>query len=239
MTPEGYALVSARFLAFWATAPHLGLLTQARFVRLLLALTFSCAIAPALCDLHPWLLEPITAKRVLVELGFGSAMGFVVRCAFLPVYHLGETISAQSALSNVLTPHMQEQVSPVTKVLIAMATLSLWSDGFLQLMVRGFWHSYTLDGSGASFENFGPFVLKILSEGSKVTLALSAPFLLLSLALSLTLGFVGRLMPYLQIFFLSQPLSILIGLTLFGVNLHVLGHILLKNVAQSWLWTAA
>ena len=67
--------------------------------------------------------------------------------------------------------------------------------------------------------------LEIRTVGQTFALGvqLSAPILVFSLVFNIAAGYVGRMMPQFQIFFVATPLSVLLGLSIFGLGLGAFG----------------
>ncbi len=56
-------------------------------------------------------------------------------------------------------------------------------------------------------------------DSFKLGLQLSAPVLVFSIVFNLATGLVGRVMPSFPIFFVTSPLSVILGLSLLGLSL--------------------
>ena len=61
--------------------------------------------------------------------------------------------------------------------------------------------------------------VRTVADSFKLGLQLSAPVLVFSIVFNLATGLVGRVMPSFQIFFVTSPLSVILGLSLLGLSL--------------------
>jgi flagellar biosynthetic protein FliR len=67
--------------------------------------------------------------------------------------------------------------------------------------------------------DFAEVTVKLVAESFKVGVQVSAPFLAFGLIFNLGLGMLQKMMPQFQIYFAAMPLSIGVGLLLFGLVL--------------------
>jgi flagellar biosynthetic protein FliR len=61
--------------------------------------------------------------------------------------------------------------------------------------------------------------VRTVADSFKLGLQLSAPVLVFSIVFNLATGLVGRVMPSFQIFFVTSPLSVILGLSVLGLSL--------------------
>ena len=64
--------------------------------------------------------------------------------------------------------------------------------------------------------DFAEATVKLVAESFRVGVQISAPFLVFGLVFNLGLGMLQKMMPQFQIYFAAMPLSIGLGLLLFG-----------------------
>ena len=77
------------------------------------------------------------------------------------------------------------------------------------------------------------FVLaRVLADSFSLALQISAPFIVLSLAFFMGLGMLARLMPQLQIFFISLPVQLAGGLFVFSAVLSGLFTVFIEYYAE-------
>ena len=55
--------------------------------------------------------------------------------------------------------------------------------------------------------------------------SLAAPVVAMSMIVNIATGLIGRVMPQFQIFFVATPLMVLLGLSVFGLSIGVIGMV--------------
>lgn len=155
---------------------------------------------------------------IVAELATGLALGTLVRIMFLAVQTAGSIASLQIGLSSVLVPDAAQggQAALLSKfvgvaasvVCMAMLVHHLW----IAALVRSY-ASFPIGGVPAA----GDFAqLAIATAGRSLTLgvSLAAPMLVYGIVFNLALGLSARLAPALQVFFVAQPLNLILGFAL-------------------------
>ena len=102
-----------------------------------------------------------------------------------------------------------------------MGVLILFATNMHHTLILAVSESYTMFPAG-TFLPTGDmaFVLaRIVSDSFRLALQISAPFIVLSLAFFMGMGMLARLMPQLQIFFISLPVQLAGGLFVFSAVL--------------------
>ncbi len=94
---------------------------------------------------------------------------------------------------------------------------------FIAAMVK----SYTLFpiGQGLAIQDFGQLAIRTFADTFALGIQLAAPVIVFSLVFNIATGFVARLMPQFQIFFVATSLSVLLGLSLLALSLGLIGLI--------------
>jgi flagellar biosynthetic protein FliR len=158
---------------------------------------------------------------LLVELGVGLGLGTIVRLMFHAAGMAASIASTQIGLSSALIfdPAMGGQTPVLAKLVVLVATIVCFSLGLHHLWIRALMHSYELFPVGM-VPNLGDFAaLAVTTVGKSMNLAVSlaAPLLVYGIVFNVALGLSARLAPTIQVFFIAQPLNILLGIALFGV----------------------
>jgi flagellar biosynthetic protein FliR len=91
----------------------------------------------------------------------------------------------------------------------------------LAAMVKSF--SLFPPGKPLPVSDLAQLAIRTMSQTFALGIQLSAPILVFSLAFNVAAGFVGRMMPQFQIFFVSTPLSVLLGLSILAMGLGAFG----------------
>ena len=228
MTPTPANLVLVAFAVFSRVGACLMLMpgfSSSRIpvqARLFIALALSLALTPLIGDeLAPLLADdsPVALLHVLAaELLTGATIGLLGRAFFIALETIGSAIAMAIGLSSNLGAPIEadEPLPALTTLLTLGATVLLFlTDQHLEI-VRALVTSYVTlrvqDGFSSQFA-INELATKV---GLAFTLALriGSPFLILSLVLNFAVGLTNRLVPTVQIFFLSSPFLLLAGLLL-------------------------
>lgn len=180
---------------------------------------------------------------LVAEIAVGLAMGMIVRVMFQAAAMAGSIVSLQIGLSSALIndPAQGGQAPLLSKFVSAAATMVCLAAGVHHLWIAAVVHSYDLFPVGVLPQSAGFAQLAIAVTGKAIGLAvsLSAPLLVYGLVLNIALGMAVRMAPAVQVFFIAQPLNLLLGLALFAT---ILGPMLLTfaTAMSDWLqetWT--
>ncbi|MEW9854523.1 flagellar biosynthetic protein FliR [Novosphingobium sp. M1R2S20] len=161
------------------------------------------------------------AGIIAVELCVGLALGMIVRLMFQAAVMAASIASTQMGLSSaiIFDPALGGQAPVLAKMVVLAATLVCLGLGLHHLWIAAMIRSYDIFPVGA-VPNLGDFAsLAVTTIGRAMALAvsLSAPLLVYGIVFNVALGFSARLAPTIQVFFIAQPLNILLGTALFAV----------------------
>jgi len=108
--------------------------------------------------------------------------------------------------------------------------------GLHHLWIGAIVHSYTMFPVGGlpPAADFAQLAILTTARSMSLAIALSAPLLIYGIVFNMALGLSTRLAPAIQVFFLMQPLNLLLGLALFA---SLLGGILttFSTAMADWL----
>jgi flagellar biosynthesis protein FliR len=239
---SAFLLLYARIGAVLMLLPMFGDEAVPTRIRLLLGLGTTAGLWALL---SPRVL-PVAANAaalpgaLIAELLVGLAIGMIIRIMFHAAAMAGSIISFQIGLSSALINDAAQggQVPLLSKFVTMAATLVCLAAGVHHLWIAAMVQSYSLFPVGGLLPA-GDFArLGIDATGKSMTLALclAAPMLVYGIVLNVALGMAVRLAPAIQIFFIAQPLTIMLGLTIFAI---LLGPLLIAFSAAmtSWLQT--
>ncbi len=213
-----FLLVLARAGGLVASAPVVGDPQTPRMVKVVLAVALSLLVvqvpsvsrmvAPA--DLLPF------AANVLSQLVIGLALGLVARTIFYAVQTAGGIVSLQTgvSLASVLNPMTQQPDSMFAQLFTVIAGLTFLAVHGDVWLVASLARSYDLapvTGTGISTQLLGSVVSHFTSI-MKLGLQIAMPVGVSILAANLILGVLSRALPQLNLFVLSLPLDMLLGL---------------------------
>jgi flagellar biosynthetic protein FliR len=221
----GFALTLTRVSAFFVVLPVFG--WNAIPVRVkaaatvLLSLFFYC-VTPLAIDSA----EVSTLAAVLLLAGeavYGLALGLIIALLFSVVQLSGRIIEQQMGLTmaRIIDPLTGESAGPLAGLLeMIFALLFLSANGhhlFLLVLSR----SYVAFPSG-TMPTIGLLAQGVVGTGSVMFLAslrLAAPMLAAFLVLMVALALLARLVPEMNILFVSMPVRVGLGLFMVGVFL--------------------
>lgn len=227
LSAEAFAmfLVFARVGMTVALLPGFGETYVSSRIRLLLAGCITFVLAPVLRPLLPP--EPGAPLQLLLllimEVGVGGFLGIIARLTLNALQTAGAIIGMQTSLSAAFAfdPSTAQQGALTSSFLGAVALIVVFAADFHHLMIRALADSYLLFPPGQPWPigDFAEAITRLVSSSFALGIRISAPFLVFGLIFFLGLGLLARLMPQMQVFFVSQPAQILIGLALFAATL--------------------
>lgn len=164
---------------------------------------------------------------LITELLVGMGLGTMIRIMFQAAAMAASIISLQTGLSSALLTDasLGGQATVITKLVSVAAAIACMAMGVHHLWIGALIHSYRLFPVGAMppAADFATLAIATLGKATSLSISLAAPLLVYGLVFNVALGMTARLAPTLQVFFIAQPLNILLGLALFAT---VLGAIL-------------
>ncbi len=227
LAAEAFAvfLVFARIGTVLSLLPGIGEVYVSSRIRLLLAGSMALLLAPVVRDSLP--AEPGTPPELLIllgmEIGIGIFIGTAIRMTLNALQTAGTIVGMQTSLSAAFAfdPSTAQQGALTASFLGAVALIVIFAGDFHHLMIRALADSYTLFPPGRAFPvgDFTQVVVQLVSSSFSLGVRMAAPFVIFGVVFFLGLGILARLMPQMQVFFVSQPGQILLGLTLMAMTL--------------------
>jgi flagellar biosynthetic protein FliR len=175
---------------------------------------------------------------LVAELLVGLAIGMMVKIMFQAAAIAGSIISFQIGLSSALINDSAQggQVPLVSKFVSMAATLVCLAAGVHHLWIAAMVRSYALFPVGLlpPAPGFAQLAIAVTGKAMALALSLSAPMVVYGMVLNIALGMSVRLAPAIQVFFIAQPLTIMLGLAIFAT---LLGPMLMvfADAMASWL----
>lgn len=218
-------LVFARIGAMVMLMPGIGENVVPPRIRLSFAVLMALLLAPIVGKSIVTVPSSVGAMggAVLHEVLVGLMIGAVLKLFVSSLTTAGEIISLQTTLSFAQTTNPAgAQTSTAVATFLSMLGLTL-------IMVTDLHHLF-IGAMVKSYDLF-PFTrpvpvndaaalaVRTVADSFKLGLQLSAPVLVFSIVFNLATGLVGRVMPSFQIFFVTSPLSVILGLSLLGLSL--------------------
>jgi flagellar biosynthetic protein FliR len=189
--------------------------------RLGLALLLGLALAPIAGPSIPPLpaSEAEAVAIIASEVVVGLAMGALVRILASALQTAGQIVATQTGLASaaLFDPTQGEQGVVIGRFLSIAGVVAIFASDLHFAMLRALADSYAVLTPGAlpPIAAFGETALGWVADAFTLAAELAAPILAGSLVFFLGLGFLARLMPQIQVFFVVMPLQIALGLWLF------------------------
>lgn len=157
---------------------------------------------------------------VLLEAGTGLLIGFSARLIFWAINFAGTIMGYQMALSlsqtyNPMTGASSNPLGQILSYTFLLAFLLL--DGH-HALIRALVQSFELIPLGGGIlAPSGPLLLEWMGDFFRIALRLAAPFLVLLFLTDVALGIFATLIPQANLFTLSLPAKLLVGIAIFFV----------------------
>jgi len=222
-----YLLVFGRVSAMTASMPILGYSTVNLRVRFLISISLTAIVAPGLTDTFTanytsWLPLVLDMNR---EVFAGLMIGFGARLIFEGITIAGSCIGLQMgmAIMNVFDPSSQQQQPIISNFwLLIMVTVFLVTNSHYFLIATIFDNFRFIPLGAAAFHPaVGREFLHAGTQMYDIALKFAAPTLIFLLTVDVSIAFMARVMPQLNVFFISLPLKIGMGIFLLIVSLKI------------------
>jgi flagellar biosynthetic protein FliR len=232
-----FVLVLFRIAGFMLFAPLFGSAQIPKQVRVLFAVILAVGLTSTV---SPPLHLPQSSWGLAMGIGgeicFGLAMGMVLSFVFVAAQWAGEMIGQQMGfnLAEVFDPSFSQGSTLVGDLYYMLTLLVFLIMGGHRLMIRGLRDSF--DSLPLLSVGIDPsiFDLMIRMLGTCTTLAvrLAAPVLVTMLIVDLTLGFLGKTMPQLNVPAMGQSVKAIVGMIVLIIGLTLFST---PNVIQTGL----
>ena len=209
-------------------------------IRLLIGLGMAIGLWGLLGPRIPAGAAGVLPSTIITELLVGFAIGAIVRIMFLAAVMAGSLVSLQVGLSSavIFDPSQGGQTPLLGKFVAVAAAVVCLSVGIHHLWIGAIIRSYDMFPVGGlpPANDFAQLAIRTVTHSMALGLSLAAPLIVYGIVFNAALGLMARLAPAIQIFFIAQPLNILLGIALFTT---VLGTMLatFSNEMASWLNT--
>lgn len=205
-------------------------------LRLSLALLLTLIMLPGV---RPLIRVDINSPASLLsELGIefiiGLMLGLTARFAFSALQVAGVVIAQQLGLAYAMTidPTQGGQAVVVSNFLTTLAITLILVTDLHHLSIAAIYDSYRVlsPGTMPATGDMAQMLIRATASSFALGVQIAAPFLVFSIVFNLGVGILSKLMPQMQVFFVAQPASILLGvvilLALIGVMMAAfLGHL--------------
>ncbi|MEO5666609.1 MAG: flagellar biosynthetic protein FliR [Bdellovibrionota bacterium] len=245
--------VSFRVGAFWIAFPFVVSMNLPAMVRVASALTLSMALVPLVGHTLPhWSvaappdmpeLVAFTFREITIGLGLGFLAKFIFSAALSAAGWMGSQIGFSAA--TVVNPEFQDSDT-------SWSSLHGWIALMVYLAIGGHW--FTLQALAESYQfSFNDFYAHLTDPAAGVALwsevgtrfftwmlKLSGPMLVVIMVLQAGLGVLSKFVPQINIWVVSMPITIGVGVLVFAISLPMYGEALQKlfsaGLETQYLW---
>jgi flagellar biosynthetic protein FliR len=226
-----FALVLGRMAGIFSAIPLFGQERVPMLIRIVIVLMMSLVCFPVL-KMHTPQLPADTVSLVIMvvrETLIGISLGLIAKAILSAVEFCGQLIGMQMGFSmaSMFDPAMgQMPLMSIFQLLLAM--LLFLSLEVHHIFIRAIVESYSVIPPGNWHMSGGLIQYLIMVTGDIFVLGikLAAPVMVALLATSVVLGIMARSFPQMNIFMVSMPLNIGVGLLILGLSLLVFLHTL-------------
>jgi flagellar biosynthetic protein FliR len=235
-----FLLIFARLGCAMMVMPGLGDVTVPMDVRLYFVLSFSLVMAPFLYKFLPAIPNNPTdfALLVIKEMLIGFFIGLMSQIMINAVNLAGFIVAHVTSLSSAFTfnPQQAAQSAIVTSFLSLLTVIMIFITDLHHLLFIGLIDSYRLfvPGDALMMGDMANGIAEGLSKSFVIGLQIAAPFIIVGFGVFLAMGLVSRLVPQIQVFILSMPIQILVGLTLLATCMSALMLFFLQQYEDFW-----
>lgn len=186
-------------------------------MRLSMAIILSIALAPFLQSYLPVVpKDPARLAALLLgEIFTGLLIGTVARFLISAMHVAGMIISYQSSLSlaTQFDPTQAAQGTVVGNFLSITALTFIFALDLHHVMLQGVVDSYSLivPGNFPPMNDLADYFGQLMSRVFEVGVQLAAPSIVIGLIINFAAGILARLMPNMQVFFVVQPLQLMLS----------------------------
>lgn len=193
--------------------------------RLCIALSISFILIPVIGDKLP----PISTSfgnnlsMFLIEITYGVFIGIFMQILMFAI-DLGGNLAGQAiGFSNaqMFDPAFKQQSIIINTFLSLTALTIIFITNLHHLMISAAIESYAILPAGSNIitEDIANTISQTINQSFIIGFKLGSPFVAFSIIFYVGMGLLSRLMPQLNIFFLSMPLQIYLGIGLVFITL--------------------
>lgn len=198
-------------------------------IRLSIAVCITLLITPLIGgDFLPP--EPANAMLLALlftkEITIGVFIGLIPRYALIALDLAGNKIGMDIGLSmaNAFDPMFDSNAPILSTFLSTIAIVLLFITNMHHLMIATIVDSYQIFTPGDILPNGDmlQYLVKAIGTSFIIGFKLSAPFVVFSITFQLALGLAARLMPQLNIFFVTVPIKLYLGFYLLIISVTII-----------------
>jgi flagellar biosynthesis protein FliR len=183
------------------------------------------AVPPPHLDVTGFELVVGAMAQVLI----GVIIGFVTSLVFTGISFAGELIDLQVgfAIANVINPSTQQNITIIGELQLALATLIFLATDSHYYMIQGIAGSFQL--LPLPFMQLNPSVegnlALFFTQSFLIVFEIAAPVVVALFLTNVSLAFMARVAPQMNVFVVGLPIQIVVGLTMMIIALPLLANV--------------
>jgi flagellar biosynthetic protein FliR len=234
-----FALMLIRISSCIAVMPIFGIKHVPAQVKVLLALLLTFVLFPVL--IRGSVVPAVSWREdiillVMREAFLGLFMGFLTRMIFIAVEVTGQLLGFSMGFSaaQLVNPASGEASTVMEQFETVLATLLFLSINGHHMLLEAIYRSFDLAPlARLSVHPQGMLSLSsLVHQVFVIGLKLAAPMIAVILFLNIALGVVGRAVPQINVFVISFPINIMVGLFVFIVSIPMLLTVLQSDFVE-------
>ena len=227
-----FMLVLSRVAGIFAAMPVFGGRRMPTRIKAITVLMITLVCFPTLSVTLPNVPSDAFSLALLIfsEVMVGLTLAFIAQIIFAAVEFSGQIIGMQMGLTiaSILDPSQGTQTQIMSVVQTLFATLLFLSLNIHHMFIRAIMDSFKvipLGGWHLSGELVNFLVMRT-ADIFIIGIRLAAPVMVALLLTTVALGIMARAFPQMNIFMVSMPLNIGLGLMILGITLTIFFHVL-------------
>ncbi len=221
-----FLLVLARVASIMIALPFIGGRGIPAFIKAMLALSISLALLPFL-RIEAGPIEPVSlAVGVVRELLLGLVIGLGVRFVFAAIEIGADMVGIQMGfgLANVFDPITNQQASIISQLFSLVVVLVFFVVNAHHIILQALVYSFEVIPPFGFYPS-GPLIKNLIGLGSSMFttgMKIAAPMTVALLLSQVAMGILSRVVPQMNIFIFSFPITIGVGLLVLGASVSLL-----------------
>jgi flagellar biosynthetic protein FliR len=227
-----FMLVLSRVAGIFAAMPVFGGRRLPLRIKVIVVFMITLVCFPTLSVALPQMPSDAftLALLALSEVMVGLTLAFITQIIFAAVEFCGQIIGMQMGLTiaSIIDPSQGTQQQIMSVLMTLFATLTFLSLNIHHLFIRAIMDSFRVIPLGG-WRLSGELVNFLVMRAGDVMIIgvrLAAPVMVALLLTTVALGIMARAFPQMNIFMVSMPLNIGLGMVILGLTLKIFFHVL-------------
>jgi flagellar biosynthetic protein FliR len=227
-----FMLVLSRVAGIFAALPVFGGRQLPTRIKVVTVFMITLVCFPTLSITPPQVPTDVftLALLALSELMVGLTLGFITQIIFAAVEFSGQIIGMQMGLtiSSIIDPSKGTQTQIMSVIQTLFATLMFLALNIHHVFIRAIIDSFKVIPLGGWHLNgeLINFLVQRTADIFIIGIRLAAPVMVALLLTTVALGIMARAFPQMNVFMISMPLNIGLGLIISGMTLTIFFHVL-------------